>query len=116
MPVVTISTSGVGNCAEVAGAPYVYVEAALGSFVLPATCPHRGGPLHLATVEPGRSRLVCPWHGRSIGVSKAATRGLPAVRTGDRVTIVFPGDADTSVSIKHLPLSDALCPTARESS
>lgn len=115
MPVLTISTAGARNCAEVAGVPYVYVDAAVGSFVLPATCPHRGGPLHLATVEPGRSRLVCPWHGRAVSVGKAATRGLPAVRSGDRVTIVFPGDASTSVSVRHLPMSEALCPTARES-
>lgn len=105
MLVVTVSTSGRGNCAQVGGADYVYVDAPMGSFVLPATCPHRGGPLHLAQVEPGRARLVCPWHGRATSVTAAARRGIPAVRRRDEVTIVFPDDKGSEYSLRHLPLS-----------
>jgi nitrite reductase (NADH) small subunit len=108
MFVVKISVVGAGNCAQVAGMPYVYADAGSGSFVLPAKCPHRGGPLHLAQVEPGKSRLICPWHGRAISATRFVQAGLPAVRRGNQVTIVFPHQADTEVVIGHRPMSAAL--------
>jgi nitrite reductase/ring-hydroxylating ferredoxin subunit len=108
MFIVKISTVGAGNCAQVAGMPYVYADAGSGSFVLPASCPHRGGPLHLAQVEPGRSRLICPWHARATSVTKFVKAGLPAVRRGDQVTIVFPHQTETEVVIGHRPMSAAL--------
>jgi nitrite reductase/ring-hydroxylating ferredoxin subunit len=105
MHVVKISTTGTGNCAEVNQIPYVYASTSFGAFVLPARCPHRGGPLHLARVEGGGHRLICPWHGRATSVARAARRGLPAVRRGDRVSIVFPGDDPGDCVIAHRPLS-----------
>ena len=51
MLVLTFAVEGVGNCAEVGGIPYVFARTTLGSFVFPAQCGHRGGPLHLAMLD-----------------------------------------------------------------
>lgn len=107
MLVVRFSTTGTGNCAVVAGTPYVYVRVPAGSFVMRARCPHRGGPLHLAEPTPDSSRLVCPWHTRKTSVSRLR-REIPAVRRGNEVTAVFPGENDTEVVLEHRPLSKAL--------
>jgi nitrite reductase (NADH) small subunit len=108
MYVVKIATVGRGNCAEIGRIPYVYASTEFGNFVLPARCPHRGGPLHLAKVEAESFRLICPWHGRANSATRAARHGPPAVRRGDRVTIVFPGDAPDECAIVHRPLSPDL--------
>jgi len=105
MYVVKIATAGRGNCAEIDHIPYVYASTEFGEFVLPARCPHRGGPLHLATVEAQDYRLICPWHGRANSGRRALRHAPPAVRRGDRVSIVFPGDAPPEYAIVHRPLS-----------
>lgn len=107
MPVVTFAVEGRGNCVVLGDTPYVYARTKLGSFVLSARCPHRGGPLHLAEFEPGGNRLICPWHERATSVTKALKAGIPAVRRGDRVTAVFPDDG-TPHAIEYRPLSAAL--------
>jgi len=108
MHVVKIATAGQGNCAEINRIPYVYASTEFGDFVLPARCPHRGGPLHLAKVEAQSYRLICPWHGKANSAKHAVRRGLPAVRRGDRVSIVFPGDVLDETTIVHRPLSPDL--------
>lgn len=108
MLVVTFAIDGVGNCVEVAGEPYVYARTKLGEFVLGAKCPHRGGPLHLAQVDGGRARLVCPWHEKGTSITKWLRSGIPAVRKGNSVTAVFPLPADTEHVIAHRPLSPGL--------
>lgn len=107
MPVVTFAVSGRDNCAMVGGQPFVYARTASGSFVMRARCPHRGGPLNLATAGCDAGRLVCPWHGREASVPRLR-RQIPAVRSGDRVTAVFPDTPGGSVSTEHRPLSAAL--------
>ncbi|MFI9200068.1 Rieske 2Fe-2S domain-containing protein [Streptomyces sp. NPDC053048] len=107
MPVVTFSVAGPGNCVEVAGTPFVYARTPEGSFVMPATCPHRGGPLHLAGVTPQRNRLVCPWHERKVSLSRLRQE-VPAVRSGDRVTAVITGPAEAEITWQHKPLSPDL--------
>lgn len=108
MPVVSFSVAGNGNCAVIAGVPYVYVTVRGAGFVLRARCPHRGGPLHLATLTANGARLVCPWHGGTVSVARQ--RGeIPAVRAGDRVTAVFrdvPEHGDAS--LEYRPLSQDL--------
>jgi nitrite reductase (NADH) small subunit len=86
----------------------VYARTEVGSFVLPARCPHRGGPLNLATVAPDRARLVCPWHGRATSFTKSLRSGTPAVRRGDTVTAVFPCRADSPYALEHRPSSPDL--------
>ncbi|GAA0470262.1 Rieske (2Fe-2S) protein [Streptomyces sp. NPDC046215] len=100
----SFSVAGRENCAEIAGTPYVYARTSEGSFVMRATCPHRGGPLHLATLEPEGNRLVCPWHTRKTSMSRMRQE-IPAVRSGDTVTAVFPGTAEADVRLSYRPLS-----------
>jgi nitrite reductase (NADH) small subunit len=114
MHVVRVATAGLGNCAEINRIPYVYASTEFGEFVLPARCPHRGGPLHLAKVATGSHRLICPWHGRVSSVTRAARHGVPAVRRGNEVSIVFPGDACDVSDIVHRPLSPDLRFTRKE--
>jgi len=102
------ATEGAQNCVAVNGTPYVYARTAMGSFVLAARCPHRGGPLHLATIEPGRARLVCPWHGRATPFARSLRSGTPAVRRGYTVTAVFPDRAASPYAMEHRPLSPDL--------
>jgi nitrite reductase (NADH) small subunit len=102
MHVVKIAATGRGNCAELDGVPYVYASTEVGDFVLPARCPHRGGPLHLAKLEAESYRLICPWHGAA---RRLARHGLPAVRRGDRVCIVFPGEPPEQCTVGYRPLS-----------
>ncbi|MBM9510083.1 Rieske 2Fe-2S domain-containing protein [Actinacidiphila acididurans] len=111
MLVVTFSATGAGNCVEVAGTPYVYARTrrdGSDGFVMGARCPHRGGPLHLASVSEDGARLVCPWHGGRVSLARLR-RQVPAVRRGDTVTAVFAVPADTEATVRHVPVSDALC-------
>lgn len=107
MPVLTFAAEGAGNCVVVGDSPYVFARTAKGSFVLPARCPHRGGPLHLATFD-GGGRLICPWHERATSVTRALRAGIPAVRRGRVVTAVFPGPADLGHTVGYRPMSPCL--------
>ena len=52
-------------------------------------CPHRGGPLHLGSVDPSGAFVVCPWHHTKTRLSHLVARALPTVRGGERVTVVI---------------------------
>lgn len=108
MLVVALHLDGPGNCAIVAGDPYVYARTATGSFVLPSRCPHRGGPLQLAALDGTGRFLRCPWHGRRTSVTRFRRHGVPAVRCGNDVTLVFDLPADASVTLVHTPVDDCL--------
>ncbi|AUG77907.1 hypothetical protein CFP65_3100 [Kitasatospora sp. MMS16-BH015] len=108
MPVVNFAVEGRDNCVTIGDSAYVYARTEHGSFVLSANCPHRGGPLNLAEFEPGRTRLVCPWHDRATSVTKAIKAGLPSVRRGDRVTAVLPDPEGLGYTLQHRPLSTGL--------
>ncbi|MFD3465302.1 hypothetical protein ACFWWM_02835 [Streptomyces sp. NPDC058682] len=56
MPVVSFPVAGRENCVVVAGTAYVYATLDGRGFVMNASCPHRGGPLHLAGVTPDAGR------------------------------------------------------------
>jgi nitrite reductase/ring-hydroxylating ferredoxin subunit len=105
MLVLTFAVDGAGNCVEVAGWPYVFARTRLGSFVLRARCPHRGGPLHLGAFERDGNRLICPWHGRANSVTRLVRTGVPAVRRGNRVTAVFPADGTDAHVVGYRPVS-----------
>ena len=109
MLVLSFAVEGTGNCVEVDGMPYVYARTARGSFVLPARCAHRGGPLHLAALDDAGGRMVCPWHEQVTSATRLIKRGMPAVRRGNKVTAVFPVAGDTAASTSHRPLSPDLC-------
>jgi nitrite reductase (NADH) small subunit len=108
MLVVSFAIAGRGNCVVVEGEPYVYARTRLGGFVLPARCKHRGGPLHLARLEHGKPRLVCPWHERRSSLSGCLHAGIPAVRRGGRVTAVLAHAKATPYGLQHRPLSPDL--------
>lgn len=108
MLVVSFAMAGRANCVVIEDEPFVYARTRLGAFVLPARCRHRGGPLHLARLERGEQRLVCPWHDRRSSVSRCLRSGIPSVRRGGRVTAVFPYAAGTRYSLQHRPLSPDL--------
>lgn len=109
MLVLTFAVEGAGNCVEVGSVPYVYARTARGSFVLPAQCSHRGGPLHLAALDEAGGRAVCPWHGAATSITRMIKKGIPAVRLGNTVTAVFPVPPDTEATTGHLPMSRDLC-------
>jgi nitrite reductase/ring-hydroxylating ferredoxin subunit len=106
--VLSFSVEGAGNCVEIDGYPYVYARTALGSFVLPARCAHRGGPLHLAGLDAEHALLICPWHERATPLRKILRTGIPAVRNGTTVTAVFPLPGDEARLVTHRPLSPDL--------
>jgi nitrite reductase (NADH) small subunit len=107
MLAVRFSAAGPGNCVEAAGVAYVYARTARGSFVMPAACPHRGGPLHLATLTEEGDRLVCPWHSGKIPLARLR-RQIPAVRSGNTVTAILPAPPDAGTELSYRPMSAAL--------
>lgn len=113
MLVVTFSATGRQNCVTVDGVPYVYARTRLGPFLLPARCQHRGGPLHLAAFECGGTRLVCPWHGRALSVTRLLRSGIPATRRGNVVTAVFDVPPGTGHEVGYRPMAPDLA-LARE--
>lgn len=108
----TFAAAGRDNCVQVgtgvSAASYVWATTGAGSFVLPARCAHRGGPMHLATVDDRGVRLVCPWHCGGSSLTRLRKHGIPAVRTGGTVTAVLPHPADAEHRLEHRPLSPAL--------
>jgi hypothetical protein len=108
MLVLTFAVEGTGNCVDVGGTPYVYARTPRGSFVLPARCAHRGGPLHLATLNDQGTQLICPWHEQATATTRLIRKGIPAVRKGNTVTAVFPVLADTKTTTSHRPISPDL--------
>ncbi len=113
MLVLNFAVAGAGNCIEVAGAPFVFARTEHGSFVLPARCPHRGGPLNLAKSGSCACRLVCPWHDRDTTVTRFFKAGVPAARRGNSVTAVFPVPETAPYTMGYLPLSEELHCAAR---
>jgi phenylpropionate dioxygenase-like ring-hydroxylating dioxygenase large terminal subunit len=105
---VRFAIGGRRNCVVIDGEPFVYARTRLGSFVLPARCRHRGGPLHLAALEHDRLRLVCPWHERRSSVAGCLRAGIPSVRRGEQVTAVFPHPPGTPYGLQHRPVSPDL--------
>lgn len=99
--------SGARSCVEAAGAAYVYASTAHGSFVMPALCPHRGGPLNLAELTPEGDRLVCPWHSGKTSLARLR-RQVPSVRNGNVVTAILAAASDTDVELRYRPLSAVL--------
>jgi hypothetical protein len=112
MLVVTFSATGKQNCVIVGGVPYIYARTRLGPFLMPAGCLHKGGPLHLASLERGGTCLVCPWHGRALPVTRMLRSGIPATRRGSVVTAVFAVPAGTGHEVGYRPVSADLAAAA----
>lgn len=46
-------------------------------YLLPSSCPHRGGPLRLGSLE--GDTIVCPWHRSRVPIQHCIGRALPIV-------------------------------------
>jgi Rieske [2Fe-2S] domain len=67
-------------------------------FLVSDRCPHRGGPLSLASRSADDKRLVCPWHGSRIACTWLRRQSVPIVRRGTEITAYLPeGDDGASV-------------------
>ncbi len=77
--------------------------------LVPARCPHRGGPLHLATVEHGAhgAVLVCPWHGTSLPFRALLRRAVATVRSGDIVHGVIDAPSGEEIVARRIPIHQA---------
>jgi nitrite reductase (NADH) small subunit len=94
-----------GNAVEAGDDLYVMLSLAGNEPVMvPATCPHRGGPLHLAELgeRRGQAVLICPWHGTAVPVRALYRRQLPLVRTGTMIAVAVHAEDGVPVRIRQL--------------
>lgn len=74
---------------------FVFREKNSTPFVIPAQCPHRGGPLSMGEFDECSGRLSCPWHGYSWTLKKLRSWGLPAFSIRGQWTVQLPRGIDT---------------------
>ncbi|MDH0646518.1 Rieske 2Fe-2S domain-containing protein [Pseudomonas sp. GD03858] len=61
-----------------------------GAQFLPATCPHRGGPLHLGKASGDGQDIVCPWHDIPYKTCRLERKALVSVRVGNQLSFIVP--------------------------
>lgn len=94
MKVVHLS-AGDENYIEVGDQRFMVIaHGARGCHTVAATCPHRGGPLHLGDVEESGQFIVCPWHQTKVSLARLFRTGLPTVSSLGRVSVVIADDED----------------------
>ncbi len=76
--------------------PYFVLETGESFLVTRDRCPHRGGPLHLGAWNGRTKSLVCPWHGTCLMEPALNRRSVPAVRSGQNITAMFPVSDETA--------------------
>ena len=69
---------------------FVYTAASGARWLVPADCPHRGGPLNFGTVEPDRHVVRCPWHKMLCSERTLINRSVPAVRVCAQWSAILP--------------------------
>ena len=85
------------NYVEVGGERFLVLRGSDGRcHAVSATCPHRGGPLHLGRVEESGKYIVCPWHKTKVSIARLLRGGLPTISNRGRVSVVVTGDGDAS--------------------
>jgi nitrite reductase (NADH) small subunit len=105
MPVMTVKLHEVNFLAGAARS-YALVAVAGELLFIDAQCPHRGGPLHLGSVDRdarGRHGMRCPWHGTFVPIARLRKTSLPMVvrpHTGEAAVIVPPG-SDLTAMLRH---------------
>jgi Rieske Fe-S protein len=58
-------------------------------YLVSATCPHRGGPLHLGQLDACAGAIRCPWHDSAVPFERSIEHALPlVVRPGAAAAIV----------------------------
>jgi len=101
------------NAIEVGEYLYMYLDAGDPALV-PARCPHRGGPLHFAAVEHRAHGvvLVCPWHGTQVPLRALKRRATATVQSGHRVRAVIDAPDGAELVVRSIPLhlvTDGAC-------
>lgn len=81
------------NRVRAAGQSYFTFDGADAYAIVPSTCPHRGGPLHLGSLSACKARLVCPWHDQQYPTNFLVRQGLPVIVRRQQVTFVVDDDA-----------------------
>ncbi len=93
-PMVQQFRFGETNALELGDDLYFILESPATKMAVPATCPHRGGPLHLGELTADCTRIRCPWHGSTISIKELSKRALPMSWRGEEVTVIGSGCAD----------------------
>jgi nitrite reductase (NADH) small subunit len=95
----------VANAVEVGEDLYMFLDAGDPALVA-ARCPHRGGPLHFATLEERAQGavLVCPWHGTPVPLRALKRRAVATVQSGHRVRAVIDAPAGAEPIVRHIPI------------
>jgi nitrite reductase (NADH) small subunit len=101
------------NAIEIGEELYMFLDPGDAALV-PARCPHRGGPLHFAALEQRAQGavLVCPWHDTPIPLRALRRRAAATVQSGTRVRAVIDAPADAPLAVRHIPIRfepDAAC-------
>jgi nitrite reductase/ring-hydroxylating ferredoxin subunit len=96
------------NAIEVGEDLYMYLDpdAPDAPALVPARCPHRGGPLHFAAVEHRAQGvvLVCPWHGTPVPLRALNRRAAATVQSGDLVRAVIDAPGGAELVVRRIPL------------
>jgi len=101
------------NAIEAGEELYMFLEAEAATLV-PARCPHRGGPLHFATVEDRAQGtvLICPWHGSAVPLRALHRRAAATVQSGDHVRAVIDVPEGAELIVRQVPIrfvTDGAC-------
>ncbi len=90
------------NFLLVGNTSYFFVDVgATQKLLVRGTCPHRGGPLHLADFDTTSQKLICPWHETGVSVRWLLAMAVPMVRVAHQVTAFLPDSADAEVYLMH---------------
>ena len=61
---------------------------------VPDACAHRGGPLSKGAQGDCKGSIVCPMHQLRTSAKSLLAKALPALRVGDKITVVSPAPAE----------------------
>lgn len=97
------------NAIEVGEDRYMFLdgtEPGAAPALVPARCPHRGGPLHFAAVEQRASGavLICPWHGSAVPLRALRRRAVAMVQSGHQVRAVIDAPAGVTPVVRNIPI------------
>lgn len=80
---------------------YFLTRHAYSTQLLPTTCPHRGGPLHMGEMTSEGQNVICPWHDKTYKVCNLEKKSLPTVRVRNQISTVV-GDTERCVALLKL--------------
>jgi nitrite reductase (NADH) small subunit len=73
-------------------------------FLMRDNCPHRGGPLHLGSLDCKKGTIVCPWHEATVSIQRLQQHAVPCIRHRDMAVAVFPTVESTPIVAKRRQL------------